>query len=60
VSVTEFDAVEGSPITMRLAASPVGGGVFGYAGGRLMGHRLDFPRPDIARIGWIVLPRTGV
>jgi hypothetical protein len=56
--VTEFDPVEGSRSMPRL--SPVGGGVFGYAGGRLMGHRLDFPRPDIARIGWIVLPRTGV
>jgi hypothetical protein len=59
VSVTEFDPVTSSPITTRLAAGPVGGGVFGYAGGRLISHRFDFPRPDLARIGWIVLPRTG-
>ncbi len=58
VSVTEFDPVVGSPITTRVAAKPLGGGVFGYTGGRLMSHRFDFPRPDLARIGWTVLPRT--
>jgi hypothetical protein len=58
VSVTEFDPVVGSPITTHVAARPLGGGAFGYAGGRLMSHRLDFPRPGLARIGWIVLPRT--
>jgi hypothetical protein len=59
VSVTEFDPVVGSPTTMRVTGRPVGGGAFGYAGGRLMGHRFDFPRPELARIGWIVLPRTA-
>ena len=34
------------------------GGVFGVAGGMLMSHRLDFPRPGFARIGWVVLPRA--
>jgi hypothetical protein len=58
VSVTELDPVVGSPITTRLAAKPLGGGVFGYTGGRLMSHRVDFPRADLARIGWIVLPRA--
>jgi CubicO group peptidase (beta-lactamase class C family) len=57
LSLTELDPVTRSGITTRVAARPVGGGVYGYAGGRLMGHRFDFPRPDLARIGWIVLPR---
>jgi CubicO group peptidase (beta-lactamase class C family) len=37
----------------------LGGGVYGFAGGLLMGHRSDFPRPGVARIGWNALPRTG-
>lgn len=43
----------------RYPVEPLGGGVFGAAGGLLMSHRLDFPRPGFARIGWIVLPRVG-
>ena len=38
---------------------PLGGGVYGRAGGVLMSHRLDFPRPGLARIGWVVMPRVG-
>ena len=42
----------------RYPVGPLGGGVFGAAGGLLMSHRLDFPRAGFARIGWIVLPRV--
>ena len=42
----------------RLRARPLGAGVFGYAGGGLMSHRLDFPRPGFARVGWVVMSRT--
>jgi CubicO group peptidase (beta-lactamase class C family) len=37
----------------------VGGGVYGFGGGLLMGHRVDFPRPGVARIGWTALSRAG-
>ena len=37
---------------------PLGGGVYGFGGGLLMGHRADFPRPGVARIGWTALPRS--
>jgi CubicO group peptidase (beta-lactamase class C family) len=37
---------------------PVETGVFGFAGGLLMTHRVDFPRPGVARVGWVALPRT--
>jgi CubicO group peptidase (beta-lactamase class C family) len=40
------------------AVDPVGPGVYGFAGGLLMSHRLDAPRPGVARIGWVALPRT--
>ena len=36
----------------------LGGGLYGFAGGLLMGHRVDFPRPGVARIGWNALPRA--
>jgi CubicO group peptidase (beta-lactamase class C family) len=37
---------------------PLGDGVYGFGGGILMGHRADFPRPGVARIGWVALPRA--
>ena len=40
------------------AAEPLGGGVYGFAGGLLMSHRLDFPQPGFARVGWVALPRA--
>jgi CubicO group peptidase (beta-lactamase class C family) len=59
VQESETDPVTGAPVDgPRLRAKPIGGGVYGYAGGGLMSHRLDFPRPGIARIGWLALPRT--
>ena len=44
--------------TLRYPARAIGDGVYGFAHGTLMGHRLDFPRPGIARIGWVALPRV--
>ena len=59
VQESETDPVTGARISApRLRARELGGGVFGYAGGGLMSHRLDFPRPGLARIGWVVLPRV--
>jgi CubicO group peptidase (beta-lactamase class C family) len=37
----------------------LGGGVYGFAGGLLMGHRADFPRPGVARIGWNAMPAVA-
>jgi CubicO group peptidase (beta-lactamase class C family) len=53
------------PLTHTWVERPVygldalGGGVYGFGGGLLMGHRADFPRPGVARIGWTALPRAG-
>jgi CubicO group peptidase (beta-lactamase class C family) len=38
---------------------PLGGGVYGFADGLLMGHRVDFPRAGVTRVGWTALPRAG-
>jgi hypothetical protein len=38
------------------AIDSLGGDVYGFAGGLLMSHRLDFPREGIARVGWTALP----
>jgi CubicO group peptidase (beta-lactamase class C family) len=38
---------------------PLGRGVFGFAGGLLMSHRVDFPRRGIARVGWVALPGSS-
>jgi D-alanyl-D-alanine carboxypeptidase len=59
VSEAEVDPVTGA--RRALPAYPVehlGHGVYGFAGGLLMGHRLDFPRPGVARVGWVALPRV--
>jgi CubicO group peptidase (beta-lactamase class C family) len=59
VEEVDVDPVTGSRIaTPRYPASELGDGVFGVAGGLLMSHRLDFPRPGFGRIGWVVLPRV--
>jgi len=58
VQESETDPVTGARISApRLRASELGSGVFGYAGGGLMSHRLDFPRPGFGRIGWLVMPQ---
>jgi len=60
VQEAEVDPVTGARMSApRYRADPLGDGVYGFAGGLLMGHRLDFPRPGFARIGWVVLPRLG-
>jgi CubicO group peptidase (beta-lactamase class C family) len=60
VQERETDPVTGAPLARpRLRAKPIGGGVYGYAGGGLMSHRLDFPRAGIGRIGWVALPREA-
>lgn len=59
VQERETDPVTGAPLDgPRLRAKPLGGGVYGYAGGGLMSHRVDFPRAGIGRIGWLAMPRT--
>ena len=58
VQESETDPVTGALLAgPRLHAQPIGGGVYGYAGGGLMSHRLDFPRAGIGRIGWLAMPR---
>jgi hypothetical protein len=55
----EPDPVTGAQIERRYLVSPLGGGVYGFARGVLMGHRVDFPREGVARIGWTALPRVA-
>jgi CubicO group peptidase (beta-lactamase class C family) len=54
----ETDPVTGARTSKRFPVQPIGAGVFGFARGVLIGHRLDFPRPGLARIGWVVMPRV--
>lgn len=55
----EVDPVTAARIERRYPARSLGRGVYGFARGVLQSHRLDFPRPDVARIGWVALPRTS-
>jgi CubicO group peptidase (beta-lactamase class C family) len=59
VSEAETDPVTGTRRSLRYPVRPLGEGVYGFAGGTLMSHRLDFPRPGLARVGWVVLPRLA-
>jgi CubicO group peptidase (beta-lactamase class C family) len=60
IAGAETDPLAGARIERPLApVTPVGDGVYGFAGGLLMGHRVDFPRPGVARVGWVALPRVG-
>jgi CubicO group peptidase (beta-lactamase class C family) len=45
----EMDPVTGAMVERRSQPS---------LGATLMSHRIDFPRPGVARIGWVVLPRV--
>ena len=57
VSESETDPLSGTRIERpEYAVDDLGGGIYGFAGGLLMGHRLDFPRHGVARIGWTALP----
>lgn len=59
VEEIEIDPVTGARAATRLRASPIGGGVYAFARGVLLGHRLDFPRPGFARVGWVVRGRVA-
>ncbi|MBX5474702.1 MAG: hypothetical protein IRZ20_06765, partial [Thermoleophilia bacterium] len=60
ITEVERDPVTGTRIARSaVAAEPLGDGVYGLAGGLLMSHRVDFPRPGVARVGWVALPRVG-
>ena len=59
VTERQLDPVTRSEILVRYPARDAGGGVFAFAHGSLMSHRLDFPRPGVARIGWTALTRAG-
>jgi CubicO group peptidase (beta-lactamase class C family) len=54
----EVDPVTGARASTRFPVQPIGGGVFGFARGVLISHRLDVPRHGFARIGWVVMPRV--
>jgi hypothetical protein len=58
VEEAETDPVTGSRRTIRYPGRALGDGIYGFARGTLMSHRLDFPRPGLARVGWVVLPRV--
>jgi CubicO group peptidase (beta-lactamase class C family) len=56
----ETDPISGRRIERGpYRVEPLGGDVYGFAGGLLMGHRVDFPRPGVARIGWLAMPRAA-
>jgi CubicO group peptidase (beta-lactamase class C family) len=59
VAEAETDPITGSRRSTRYSARPIGDGVYGFAHGTLMSHRLDFPRPGLARAGWVALPRVA-
>ena len=60
VAESETDPLTGLRIDRPgYAIDALGGGVYGFAGGLLMSHRVDFPRPGVARVGWTALPAAG-
>jgi CubicO group peptidase (beta-lactamase class C family) len=58
VTEREVDPVTGAPVERRYRVSRVGDDVYGFARGVLMGHRIDFPRAEVARVGWTAMPRV--
>ena len=61
VAEAETDPLSGVRIARpAYAVDRLGGGVYGFAGGLLMTHRLDFPREGVARVGWTALPAAGL
>jgi hypothetical protein len=60
VELAETEPTTGARLVRPAAlARPLGDGVWGYGGGVLLGHRLDFPRSGIARIGWVAMSRVS-
>jgi CubicO group peptidase (beta-lactamase class C family) len=58
VTTAETDPVTGARIEVTFPARSLYDSVFGFAGGVLQSHRIDFPREGVARIGWTALPRV--
>jgi hypothetical protein len=58
VTEREVDPVTGARVERRYRVSRVDDGVYGFARGVLMGHRIDFPRAGVARVGWTAMPRV--
>jgi CubicO group peptidase (beta-lactamase class C family) len=59
ITESETDPLSGTRIERpAFDVAPLGGNVYGVAGGLLMSHRVDFPRPGVARVGWVALPRA--
>ena len=60
VAESETDPLTGLRIDRpEYAIDPLGGGVYGFVGGLLMSHRVDFPRDGIGRFGWTALPAAS-
>lgn len=60
VAESETDPLTGTRIVRpEYAVEALGGGVYGFGGGLLMSHRLDFPRRGVARVGWTALPAVA-
>ena len=60
VAESETDPLTGLRIDRpEYAVDALGGGVYGFAGGVLMSHRVDFPRTGVARVGWTALPASS-
>jgi CubicO group peptidase (beta-lactamase class C family) len=60
VAESETDPLTGLRIDRpEYAVDPLGGGVYGSAGGLLISHRVDFPREGVARVGWTALPAAN-
>ena len=60
VAESEDDPLTGVRIERPdYALDPLGGDVYGFAGGFLMSHRVDVPREGVARVGWTALPLSG-
>jgi CubicO group peptidase (beta-lactamase class C family) len=59
VAEAETDPITGVRIERAsYRVDPLGARTYGFAGGLLMSHRVDFPREDVARVGWVALPRA--
>jgi CubicO group peptidase (beta-lactamase class C family) len=60
VTESEIDPLTRTRIELpEYGVDALGAGVYGFAGGLLMGHRLDFPRAGVARVGWTALPAAS-
>jgi CubicO group peptidase (beta-lactamase class C family) len=59
ITESETDPLTGLRVERpEYAVDPLGARVYGFAGGLLMSHRVDFPRDGVARVGWTALPAS--